>query len=191
VIEIRNRHDRLEDRPEASSPLICVRMKPCPQPWLLRLPDFPPSVSSSLPYPHPRRVPPPLSNPAGCLGPVAADGLFFPGAGPGRTGSARIWVSGADNLQREIEWSTPITVPGLFLPSSRLFEDDAVMSKTNRRAALPLVRFVIVITGIDGSLRAGREEDERERMADDDCCSRGLRTRTRRSSFNPDRISNN
>ncbi|RLU15636.1 hypothetical protein DMN91_011390 [Ooceraea biroi] len=24
--------DRLEGRPEASSPLICVRMKPCPQP---------------------------------------------------------------------------------------------------------------------------------------------------------------
>lgn len=127
------------------------------------------------------RVPPPLTNPVGCLGPVAADGLFFPGAGPARTGSARIWVSGADNLQREIEWSTPITVPGLFLPSSRLrvFEDGAaavaVMLKTNRRAASPLLRFVIVITGIDGARRIAPGEDERERVADGDCCNRGLR----------------
>lgn len=32
--------------------------------------------------------------------------------GSGGTGSARIWVSGADNLPREIEWSIPITVGG-------------------------------------------------------------------------------
>ena len=35
--------------------------------------------------------------------------------GVGGTGSARIWVSGADNLPREIEWSIPLTVaPALF-----------------------------------------------------------------------------
>lgn len=84
------RNDRLESRPEASSPLICVRMKPCSQP-----PDFCASPIlprlSLLPFraliPH---VSPPLTSPAGCLGPVAAAGRFFPGAGPGRTESARI-----------------------------------------------------------------------------------------------------
>lgn len=88
-----------------------------PHPWLLRR-DSLPSVSSSLsPFPSCPRV---VNQPsAGCLGPTAPT-FLFPGAGLGRTGSARIWVSGADNLQREIEWSTPIIVPGLFLPSSRL-----------------------------------------------------------------------
>jgi len=108
--------------------------------------------------------------------------FLLPGGGTGRTGSARIWVSGEDNLQREIEWSTPITVPELFLSSSRLrvFEDGVVtvISKTNRRATSPLVRFVIVITGIDVARRIVPGKDEREHMADDDCCSRGLRKQT-------------
>lgn len=141
-----------------------------------------PSISSSLLSPHPL-IPSPLTSFTGCLGPSAVDGLFFPGAEPGRTGSARIWVSGADNLQREIEWSTPITVLGLFLPSRlRVFDGAvAVMSKTNRQAALPLLQFVIVITGIDG---APGWENERV------CRWWLLQSRTQRwnFSFNLDRI---
>jgi len=45
-------------------------------------------------------------------------------------------------------------------------------------ATSPLVRFVIVITGIDVARRIVPGKDEREHMADDDCCSRGLRKQT-------------
>jgi len=65
VIEIRSRqNDRLEDRPEASSPLICVRMKPCPQPDFCASPIFPRlsllPFRTLIPAASPRRYPTPL-----------------------------------------------------------------------------------------------------------------------------------
>lgn len=107
---------RLEDRPEASSPLICVRMERYPQPdFCADSPPIHPRFSRLSPLPFPVRHPP-LTSPVGAW--ARRRPPLSPGAGPGRTGSARIWVSGTDNLQREIEWSTPITVPGCsYLPT--------------------------------------------------------------------------
>lgn len=66
-------------------------LSPIHPPILLSVPYSLPSLLSPVPFPFPPSTPLPL--PVNQLrwlpGPVAA-GLLFPGAGPGRTGSARI-----------------------------------------------------------------------------------------------------
>lgn len=87
--------------------------------------------------------------------------FLFPGAEPGRTGSARIWVSGADNLQRKIEWSTPIIVVAraylcssatLQIPKRRRCRQQSTIG-----CLPPLRRFVIVITGVPNEARRSLE----------------------------------